>query len=132
MSTVRERTGVLRRIGLPLAVIGLVSLSCGGNHEPVTEEEKETWDATAFFLAGIFTISRSLEEDVLLRENFSDNYEWLRDVFLPHLRGTPKHPWTSCPEYCIAAAKKLAEGDEEKEEQIGSALAEARERPTSE
>lgn len=132
MSTDRDRARDLVRIGLALAIIALVALSCSDNREPVTEEEKETWDATAFFLAGVFTVSNSsFDDNSVLRENFWANYEWLKDVFLPHVRGTPQHPWMTCPEYCVPAVKKLTKGDEDKEEEINSALAGSHERPES-
>ena len=120
------------RIGLALAITAVVALACSDNRESVTEEEKETSDATAFFLAGVFTVSKSsFDDNSVLLENFRANYEWLKDVFLPHLRGTPQHPWMTCSEYCVPAVKKLTKGDEDKEEEINSALAGSHERPES-
>lgn len=51
--------GTSSGIGLALAIIGVVALWCSDQRKPVGDEDKETWDATAFFLAGIFTVSES-------------------------------------------------------------------------
>ena len=124
----RYRASDFIRIGLVIAIIVLVVLSYR-NREFVSDEERATWDATAFFLAGLLTVSQShLEDDVRVRHNFRANYEWFRDVFLPHLRGMPEHPWTSCPEYCIPAAEKLTQGNAEMESSVQSALAESQSR----
>ena len=124
MSIARDRARDFIRIALVLTIIAGVALSCSDERNPVRDQEKEAWDATAFFLAGVFTVSQSsIDDNSLLLENFQANYDWLSDVFLPHLRGTPEHPWTSCPEYCIPAVKILTKGDEEKEEQVKSAVA---------
>ena len=124
MSVFRSRAGTVLRIAI-LGIFAVVGLSCGERPEavsPISDEERETWDATAFFLAGVFTASQNPESDASLVENFRANYVWLRDVFIPHLEGKPEHDWTSCPEYCIPAAEKLANGDRAKEEHIKSKL----------
>ena len=83
MSIVRERTRDLIRIGLALAIIAVVALACSNNREPVTEEEKETSDATAFFLAGVFTVSESsFDDNSVFLENFRANYGCFRRVLL--------------------------------------------------
>ena len=89
MSIARDRARDFIRIALVLTIIVGVALSCSDERNPVRDEKKENWDATAFFLAGVFTVSQSsIDDNSLLLENFQANYDWLSDVFLPHLRGT--------------------------------------------
>ena len=125
MSVFRNRAGNVLRIAMAVGMFAVTALSCGEKQEtvsPISDEERETWDVTAFFLAGVFTASQSPEGDASLVENFRANYVWLRDVFIPHLEGKPEHHWTSCPDYCIPAAERLATGDRVKEEHIESTL----------
>lgn len=93
------------------------------DHSSLSPEEQEAWDATAVFLTGVFTIANadSLDSTVFF-ENFRANYDWIKNVFLPHLRGAPEHPWWKCDEYCVEMAKKLAKGDKEKEKELMESL----------
>lgn len=128
-----ERLNVSYKTLAGSIVMGLVSLcvvcsvSCtrepvgGRGQEPqtLTEAEKESWDATAVFLAGVFTIANAEGLDsTIFFENFRANYDWIKNVFLPHIRGTPEHPWWKCDEYCVETAKRLANGDEEREKEL--------------
>jgi len=89
----------------------------------LTSEENEAWDVTAVFVTGVFTIANadSLNSTVFF-ENFRANYDWINNVFLPHLKGTPEHPWWKCDEYCVETAKRLAKGDKEKEKELMESL----------
>jgi hypothetical protein len=93
------------------------------DHSSLTSEESEAWDATAVFITGVFTLANadSLDSTIFL-ENFRANYDWINNVFLPHLKGTPEHPWWKCDEYCVKMAKKLAKGDKEKEKELMETL----------
>jgi hypothetical protein len=90
---------------------------------PMTEEEQATWDVTAAFIAGVFTLASSdgLEGSVFFK-NFRENYDWVKNSFLPHLRDDPKHNWWECDAYCIKTARLLAKGDKEKERELREAL----------
>ena len=93
------------------------------DHSSLTSEENEVWDATAVFMTGVFTLANadSLDSTVFF-ENFRANYDWIKNVFLPHLKGTPEHPWWKCDEYCVEMAKKLSKGDKEKEKELMESL----------
>ncbi len=126
MSTFRDCARNLIPVGIALAVITVFALTCRDLREPVTEQERENWDAIALFLAGVFTDSRTgLEERSAVAENFRANYDWIKDVFLVHLRGTLPHDWTTCRENCIPAVQKLTKGDDELEEKVRSTLAQS-------
>ena len=128
MSLTRERITGMLTVSLLLL---LTTLSCtrepaGVNehdHSSLTSEENEAWDVTAVFLTGVFTIANadSLDSTVFF-ENFRANYDWINNVFLPHLKGTPEHPWWKCDEYCVETAKRLAKGDKEKEKELMESL----------
>jgi hypothetical protein len=102
----------------------------------LAENEEEAWDATAAFLAGVFTVANaeSINSSVFL-ENFRANYDWIKNIFLPHLLGTSEHPWWECDEYCVKTAKLLAKGDKKREKELRESLARyklhERERPKS-
>ena len=130
MSTFRDRARDLIPIGIALAMIAVFALACRDHREPVTEEEKETWDATTLFLAGVFTDS-SFDDRAVVAENFWANYDWIKEVFLLHVRGTPPHDWTECRDNCIPAVQNLTKGDDELEEEVRSALAQSPEKTES-
>ena len=101
----------------------LPSLSCSREESSAAVEETQIWDATVAFLAGVFTVANAKDLDTeSLRENFRANYDWLKDVFLPHLKQTPKHDWQICNEFCVETAKRLAKGDPEREEELRKEL----------
>jgi hypothetical protein len=122
-----------RRIFLAPILAGTTSLTaCGSGavdrREPIqvtlTEEEEEAWDATAAFVAGVFTIANADSLDsTLFFENFRANYDWIKDIFLPHLLGTAEHLWWECDEYCVKTAKLLAKGDKKRERELMESLA---------
>ncbi len=131
MSTFQSRARDLIPIGIALALVAVCALACRDQREPVTQEEKETWDATALFLAGVFAVSKnSFEDRHLVVGNFWANYDWIKDVFLPHLRGTPPHDWQECP-ICNPAVEKLTNGDKELKEEVRPALAQSPEKTES-
>ena len=131
MSNFQGRARDLIPIGIALAFVAVFALACRDQREPVTHEEKETWDATALFLAGVFTASKSSFNDrPQVVGNFWDNYDWIKDVFLPHLRGTPPHDWRECP-ICNLAVENLTNGDEELKEEVTPALAQSPEKTES-
>ena len=72
----------------------------------------------------------SFEDRHLVVGNFWANYDWIKDVFLPHLRGTPPHDWKECL-ICNRAVKKLTNGDEELKEEVRPALAQSPEKTES-
>ena len=93
------------------------------HHDPMTTEEQAAWDVTAAFLAGVFTLANSDGLDsTIFSENFRSNYDWIKDVFLPHLRETGDHNWWECDEYCVKTARLLAKGDKEKEKELREIL----------
>jgi hypothetical protein len=93
------------------------------HHDHMTDEEKATWDVTAAFLAGIFTLANSDGLDsTIFFENFRANYDWIKDEFLPHIRNSSDHNWWECDEYCIKTARLLAKGDKEKEKELRETL----------
>ncbi len=87
-------------------------------------DEEEAWDTIAVFLTGVFTVANadSLNSTVFF-ENFRANYDWIKDIFLPHLLGTAKHAWWKCDEYCVKTAKLLAKGDKKREKELMESLA---------
>ncbi len=127
MTVGRERiAGMLLLSWLLLATLSCTQEPTGvdqHDHERLTSAEKEAWDATAVFVTGVFTIANadSLDSTVFF-ENFRANYDWINNVFLPHLRGTEKHPWWECDEYCVETAKRLSKGDKEKEKELMESL----------
>ena len=126
MSTFRNCARDLILVGIAIVFITVFALACRVVREPVTEEERENWDGIALFLAGVFTDRRAgLEDRSAVAENFWANYDWIKDVFLVHLRGTPPHDWTTCRENCIPAVQKLTKGDDELEEKVRFTLAQS-------
>jgi hypothetical protein len=89
----------------------------------VTDEETATWDVMAAFLAGVFTLANTdgLDNSIFF-DNFRENYDWIKNEFLPHIRNSPDHNWWECNEYCIKTARILAKGDKEKEKELRETL----------
>jgi hypothetical protein len=90
----------------------------------LTDEETEAWDAVAVFLTGVFTVANADSfNTTIFKENFNANYDWIKDIFLPHLLGTAEHVWWKCDEYCVKTAKLMANGDKEREKELRELLA---------
>ncbi len=125
MATFHRRSIALVPFGLLAAAFLLQSLSCSSAEESATEEQQRVWNGAAAFLAGVYTVANMEDLDVSgFETNFRANYEWIKNVFLPHLRDTEKHDWQICDKYCIVMAKRLAKGDPEKEKELREQLAE--------
>jgi hypothetical protein len=123
MKTIHRRARVRAAIGFLVAAVVFQALSCTPGEESTTEEESLVWNGAAAFLAGVFTVANMEDLDKSgFEKNFRTNYRWIKDIFLPHLRETPKHDWKICDDYCIKMAERMANGDPEKEKQLREEL----------
>jgi hypothetical protein len=127
MATFGPRSIAVGIFGLLAGIVLLQSLSCSLDEESTLDEERRIWNGAAAFLAGVYTVANMEDLDPSgFETNFRSNYDWIKNVFLPHLEETEKHDWQICDNYCIEMAKRMANGDEEKEKELREKLTEYR------
>ncbi len=121
--TIRCRNGAVAAIGFALGMALFQALSCSSAEESTIEGEGLVRQGAVAFLAGVFTVANMDDLDTSgFKENFHANYQWIKNVFLPHLKDTPKHDWRTCDEYCIKMAEKMSRGDPVREKQLREIL----------